>query len=54
MRNVLKIKNSRSTVITAPIDIIIDLIICVEFVICSGRSGTKSDKNINENTTMRW
>lgn len=54
MRRVNKIKNSRTIVITDPVDIIINLIICVEFVICSGRfliSGTKSDKNINKNNT---
>lgn len=56
MRRVNKIKNSRTIVITDPVDIIINLIICVEFVICSGRfvslfSGTTSDKNINKNDT---
>lgn len=56
MRRVNKIKNSRTTVITDLVDIIINLIICVEFVICSGRfvslfSGTTSDKNINKNNT---
>lgn len=56
MRIVNKIKNSRTTVITDPVDIIINLIICVEVVICPGRfvslfSGTISDKNRNRNTT---
>lgn len=56
MRIVNKIKNSRTTVITDPVDIIINLIICVEFVICSGCfvsliSGTKSDRNIDKNNT---
>lgn len=56
MRIVNKIKNSKTTVITDPVDIIINLIICVEFVICPGRfvslfSGPTSDKNINKNTT---
>lgn len=56
MRIVNKIKNSRTTVITDPVVIIINLIICVEFVISPGRfvslfSGTKSDKNINKNNT---
>lgn len=56
MRIVNKIRNSRTTVITDPVDIIINLIICVEVAICPGRfvslfSGTISDKNRNRNTT---